>query len=203
MPVPPHPEPPPDLHRRHLPITRTHQAWWRLHRCAYGAIYFGKSGTNRFDAPGGEQGEFGVLYAAADAYGAFIETLGRATGANRVDMQLLRETCLSRLTTVQPLKLVDLRGPGLARLGADERLCAGDDYELCGRWALALYHHPVRPDGLYFRARHDPARFSLALFSRDATAQGIQAQSQGALTDPANTALLAEILDRYQFQLLP
>src|SRR5581483_10771825 len=104
----------------------------------------------------------------------------------------LRETCLSRLTTAQPLKLVDLTGSGLARLGADERLCAGDDHALCGRWALALYHHPLRPDGLYFRARHDPARFSLALFSRKAIAQSIQEQSQGALADPANVALLAE-----------
>lgn len=60
--------------------------------------------------------------------------------------------------------------------------------------------HPEPPPDLH---RRDPARFSLALFSRDATAQSIQAQSQGALTDPANASLLAEILDRYQFQLLP
>jgi RES domain len=118
----PHPDPPPDLHQRELPLHAASGPWARIHRCAYVAIYFGTSGNHRFDAPGGE---YGVLYAAADAYGAFIETLGQARGlASRVAVSAvdLERTCYSRLETSRPLWLVDLTGPGLARLGADGRL---------------------------------------------------------------------------------
>ena len=40
---------------------------------AVNPIFFGRTRQNRFDDP---LGEFGVLYAAEDAYGAFAETFG-------------------------------------------------------------------------------------------------------------------------------
>lgn len=203
MALPPHPEPPSDLAARPLPLVSEVRVWWRLHQCVYGPIYFGNSGRNRFDAPEGARDAYRVLYAAGDTHGAFIETLGRATGVNRVDMQILRETCLARIETQRPFTLVDLTGAGLARIGADERICAGDDYTLCGRWALALWHHPQQPDGLFYRARHDPARRSLALFDRQTTVDAVEGFAHGALADPHNVALLSGILDTYQFQLLP
>lgn len=146
---------------------------------------------------------YSVLYAATDAHGAFIETLGRVTGQNRVDMRILRETCLTRLEVGHPLDLVDLTGSGLARIGADARLCTMDDYALCGRWALALWSHPQSPDGLYYRARHDQQRLSLALFDRDTVVQMVHEYPQGALTDPEHAMLLGDILDTYRFQLIP
>jgi hypothetical protein len=146
---------------------------------------------------------YGVLYAASDAHGAFIETLGRITGQNRVDMQTLRETCLTRLEVARPLTLVDLTGSGLARISADARLCAMDDYTHCGRWALALWGHPQQPHGLYYRARHDQERLSLALFDRDAVVRALRDYPQGALSDPTHAALVGDILDTYRFQLLP
>jgi RES domain len=58
-----------------------------------------------------------------------------------------------------------LTGPGLAQLGADERLCAGD-YTIAQRWSTAFLHHPQKPDGLYYRSRHDPQRACAALYPR-------------------------------------
>ena len=182
-------------------MTALWQVWWRLHPCHQGAVYFGCTGRNRFDAPGCPNGAYRALYAAADAHGAFIETLGRATGKNRVDRQTIRDMCLARLETTRTLDLVDLSGAGLAHVGADAGLWAGRDYALCGRWALAFWQHPQQPDGLYYPSRHDPQRASLLLFDR---AQGtLRCEEQGELADQSHLGLLADILDTYRFQLLP
>lgn len=167
-----------------------------MHRCEHEPLYFGSSGNNRFDAP---DGQFGILYVAADAHCAFIETFGQSTGICVVTATALTERCLSRIETNGELLLVDLTGSGLARLGADERLCAGD-HSVAQRWALALWAHPSRPDGLLYRARHDPSRLAIALYDRSAKA--LRVASQGNLLDPRNTALLADILDTYSFGLL-
>ena len=73
----PHPDPPIDLSLRSLPIVETTGTWIRSHARGYDALYFGRSGTNRFDAPAQE---YGILYVAVDVHGAFIETFGRQLG---------------------------------------------------------------------------------------------------------------------------
>jgi hypothetical protein len=63
--------------------------------------------------------------------------------------------------------LVDLSGNGAVWIGADGRLSTmTDDPGLVQRWALALWGHPERPDGVLYRARHDLSCFSLAVFDR-------------------------------------
>lgn len=69
------------MERRLLPLAAFTQTWWRLHPCHRDAVSFGCTGRNRFDAPGCPKGQYRALYAAADVHGAFIETLGRETGA--------------------------------------------------------------------------------------------------------------------------
>jgi hypothetical protein len=59
----------------------------------------------------------------------------------------------------------------------------------------------LRPDGLYYRARHDPSLTACALF--DHVADALAASHLGALSDPRNTDLLADILDTYRFSLVP
>src|SRR5688500_14349481 len=65
----PHPDSPGHLARLRLPILETRRPWTRTHAPHYGPLYFGRSEFNRFDAPAGQ---YGVLYVAADAEGAFI-----------------------------------------------------------------------------------------------------------------------------------
>jgi len=95
--------------------------------------------------------------------------------------------------------LVDLTGSGLARLGTDERLCAGD-HGVTQQWTLALWAHPSHPDGLLYRARHDPSRYSLALYDR--VADAVRATPWGSLSDAHNRATIADLLGAYTFALV-
>lgn len=189
----PHPEPPQDLAKRLLPLLHSDGPWYRLHPLRRTPLYFGRAIRNRFDAPAGA---FGALYAGSDAHCAFIETLGQAHGVNIVTASDLRRFGLCRVEARRSLALVDLTGVGLARLSADERLCAGD-HDVARRWSLALWRHPVQPDGLYYRARHDPSRFTVVIYDR--AEPELQAVPQGHLLEPAHSALLANILATYAY----
>ncbi len=192
----PHPEPPADLARRTLPLRTRAGTWWRLHDAQRDPIFFGRAGRNRFDAPGGG---FGVLYLAEDAEGAFIETIGRDTGRLLVDRIDLARLALAEVVPPRPLRLVDLSGAGLARIGADARLVSGE-HGVARRWALALHEHPSHPDGLYYPVRHDPSRRGAAVFDR--VGGRFRVRARGRLGARENGVLLARLLDRYGFGLV-
>ena len=191
----PHHPPPADLSARRLPLASFEAPWFRLHAAQYGALFFGRTGTYRFDAPAAE---FGVLYVGADAHCAFIETFGHATGTNFVTVGELAARCLSRVTASRPLRLVDLRGEGLARLGADARLSTGESYAASQAWSLALHQHRDEPDGIAFTARHDPSRLCAALFER--TSPLLQEERRSPLLEQPE--LLRTLLDHYAFGLV-
>jgi hypothetical protein len=172
--------------------------WFRVHRAVNPPLFFGRSGTSRFDAPANE---FGVLYVGKDVHCAFIETFAHATGIRFVTETALRDRELSLVTTSRPLRLVDLRGEGLARMGADAALTSGTDYALAHRWAKAMHDHPRQPDGLVYRARHDPTRTSAALFDRASAA--LTTKPMGSLLQSAHERLLGDILETYGFSLVP
>ena len=192
----PHPEPPADLSQRSLPLLNTDRTWFRLYRLRHAPLYFGRSGDNRFDPP---TREYGVLYTGEDEHCAFIETFGHATGVRFVTVTALHMRGLARIEVRRPLRLVDLTGPGLAHLGADERLCTGD-YAVAQRWALALQRHPERPDGLCYRARHDPSRLCAAIFH--GAEKALKVICLGSLISPHNVPVLVNILDTYAFGLM-
>ena len=192
----PLPKPPEDLQDRSLPIVKDQGPWYRLHASTREPIYFGSTGLNRFDAPADE---YGVCYVGSDTFCAFVETFGWLTGARFVTATALSRRTLTRIEAIERLRVVDLTGPGLARLGADERLCAGD-HAAAQRWALALWAHPERPDGLCYRARHDPSRVATAIFDR--AAGSLRAVSLGLLIESQNTQLLADLLATYEVGLV-
>ncbi|WP_437593755.1 RES family NAD+ phosphorylase [Sorangium sp. So ce1000] len=192
-----HPDPPLDLATRPLPVALFRRSWFRIHWLALDPLHFGRSGDNRFDPP---DGEFGVLYAGKDAQCAFIEVFGHATGMRFVEQIELAARGLARIAPRRPLRLVNLTGEGLARLGADARLTSGESYRAAQRWALAIHDHPRRPDGIAYAARHDPSRICAALFERASVE--LEVTQLGSLADPAHAALLARILDTYKFGLV-
>lgn len=191
-----HPLPPADLNERSLLLVQRSRLWQRIHKSAYSPLFFGKTGSSRFDDP---QHEFGVLYLGEDAYCAFIETFGQATGKNIVTQAELEKHSLSSISTERPLVLVDLTGSGLARMGADARLLAGD-HSVAQQWSRALREHPEHPDGLYYRARHDPARMAVALW--ELCNVSLYVSVTVALASTAYNRDLGEILDTYGFELL-
>jgi hypothetical protein len=139
-----------------------------------------------------------VLYAAEDDFCAFVEVFGDPLDIRVVSRADLRQYCLSRVTASRALRLVDLTAQGLSQLGADGRLTSGDDYGLSRRWAHALWGHPGQPDGLVYRARHDPSKESVAIFDR--ANRTVRPRRLRRILD--DVARLAEILDRYGFALL-
>lgn len=191
-----HPDPPADLAAQPLPLVVTSGPWLRLHRVEHAALFFGRTGLSRFDAPAGE---YGILYAAGDVHGAFVETFGRTGGERVVTVSDLLKRALARIEVRRPLRLVDLAGSGLTRLGADARLTAGD-YSVARRWALAFYRHVDLPDGLSYRCRHDPSRHAIALFDRAGDA--LRLVPAGSLGDSAHADVLADVLATDGFALL-
>jgi hypothetical protein len=193
----PHAVPSADFAAHRLPITIYRRPWYRVHRIAYGPTFSGRSGDNRFDAPAGE---FGVLYVGKDEHCAFVETFGHATGVRLVEQSELAARALARIEPKRPLRLVNLTGDGLARLGADARLTVGESYEVAHQWSLAIHAHPQKADGIVYNARHDPSRVCAAIFER--VSLDLETKELGSLASPAHEALVAAILDTYRFGLV-
>jgi RES domain-containing protein len=191
--------PPHDLNERELPIARVEGPWLRLHAAGREPVFFGRMGLNRFDDP---EGEYGVLYVAEDAFGAFIEVYGRDPGLNLVAETDLRERILSEIVVEGGLGLVDLTGPGAARIGATGAIST-DPHELVRPWSRAIYEHPTSPEGIYYRLKHDLDRKGVAIFDREGIVGAVRSEGSGTLMDPDNTSLLGEILEEYDFGLIP
>jgi hypothetical protein len=188
----PHPYPPEDFPDRELPIREVSGPLFRLFPVAYDEpLHFGRSGENRFDAP---DGSYGVLYAAEEVPGAFIETFGRRLGKNFITGEELARKLLARIDPARPLRLVDLVGAGQSKAGVDGRLFTGS-YSVSQAYSLAIHDHPARPDGIRYPARHDTEQVSVALFER--VRPSTEATLLGALNESRNVELLSRVLGRY------
>lgn len=160
--------PPPPEALPPLPIfaAEPDTVWWRIHGARRGPVFFGPAAgqppTYRFDAP---RSEYRVLYLGQTLEAAFIETLLRNPRIPFVERAEIESRCVSVLHNRHPLRLVDLRGHGLSQIGADNRLTTAP-YPTAGRWALALWRHGDRPDGLLYRSRHNPDHGCAAIFDR-------------------------------------
>lgn len=195
-----HPEPPPNFNRISLPLKKIRIPILRIFRIGEPPIFFGKSGNNRFDAP---DKEYSILYAGRDEFCAFIETFGHTTGYNFITQEEIEERGMIKIKLKQTLHLVDLTGHGLAQIGADNRLCSGDNIQIAQVWALALFNHHMKPDGIWYRPRHDPARFAAAVFDRAKNKLNKKPVILvNKFSSSEHKALLAKLLDHYSFGLM-
>ena len=113
--------------------------------------------------------------------------MASSTGRRRSTGPLPRLSCVSRavpcflrissqrgyleLQNTRPLKLIELGGKGLARLGATaEILHSGLPYDVPHAWSKALHDHPAIADGIAYGARNDDRELCYALFDRSRTA---------------------------------
>ena len=182
--------PPPDLAARDLPIevATAGTSFFRIHRASLDAVHFGTSGDNRFDDP---ERRYGVCYAARSLEGAFAETCLREVGARLVPLARLAGRSVTMLRVEGDLRLVELHGPGLARLGATAAVSSGT-YDVSQPWSRALHGHPANVDGIVYRSNHDNGELCVALFERcrDRLRAGLAA---GLMDDRGR---LGELLDR-------
>ncbi len=202
--------PPDNLDAWQLPLIEVDRArgshWYRLHRItsAYSPVSYNFGAIDdRFNAPAGE---YGILYLGGDPYCSFIETFGSAAvggGYRMVSDRRLSESCLCRIDLApgsRPLRLVNIAtGAGLSRLGLDGRISTSKERAITREWALALWRHPQRPDGLLYTACNDPARTSVALFDRCGDVLVAGCDRENLLRD---RDLLAKLLDHYDYGLV-
>ncbi len=183
---------PSDLSALPLPLTTVEKTWFRCHRRGRNAIYFGKNGDFRFDAP---NREFGVMYLGESPEAALVETFIRGKSTERhITIHELHENPLSEIRFDYALRLVDLTANGLIRLGADARICTGGNYSVSQHWALALWRHPDQPDGIFYCSRHNLSLRCAAVFER--AGGTVTSSNFGSLAD------ILHILGRYNFNLL-
>ena len=167
-PVEPAPAPPADLALRNLPLVDSERGstFCRIHRSVHGAVFCspgpGKPPAGRFDSP---TGRFGVLYAALSFDCSFAEVLLRNPARLLVSLPEIEARSFAVLRLDATIRLVDLTGPGLSRLGLDARFLSGG-YDVCGAWADALHDRPERPAGILYPSRFDPSEHCFALFDR-------------------------------------
>jgi len=171
------PPPPANLERIDLPVATVDPAeLLRLFPLGKPPIHFrvAKKGrkTYRFDAP---NGEFGVMYCAFSLEVCFAETLLRTrsyrTPADQptlIDESELRSKGIAQLGggAGRQLVLADLTGSGLARLHADGSISTTPRYSVPRQWALALWKHPKRVDGIRYVSRFMNSQLAVALFDR-------------------------------------
>jgi hypothetical protein len=198
----PHPEPPSDFHGRTLPIVPHGGSLFRTHLDRDAPLFFGRTGRNRFDDP---LGIYGVLYAARDPFGAFIETFGQETGTRTVGAGELKMRCLTEFYPAAPLSLVDLFNEGcLARVGADSRLFAGDR-AVARRWSRAIYEHPdrLKVHGILYPARPNHAHAAVALFDREGLPRlEVNRTVSWYSAEGDMRAMLASIVNLYGFSIV-
>ena len=171
------PPPPAQLDRIDLPVVTVDPGeLLRLFPIGKAALHFrvAKQGQRayRFDAP---NGEFGVMYCAFSLEVCFAETLLRtrafrmpADQPTLIDESELRSKGIAQLGggAGQRLILADLTGSGLARLHADGSVSTAPRYSVPRQWALALWRHPKRVDGIQYVSRFMNSQLAAALFDR-------------------------------------
>jgi hypothetical protein len=168
------PLPPPWLARRSLPIITIPSGtrFFRIHRVGHDAVFFSppvnpSTGERqppiyRFDSA---SGAFGVLYAAQRFEGAFVETTLRNPQLTFVSQNYVTLREVTELACSRDLRLVDMHGRGLSRIGTTNAISTGP-YAPCWVWSDYLYSHRDRPDGIAYASRHNPLQICYAIFER-------------------------------------
>ena len=72
---------------------------------------------------------------------------------------------VSELICDRELRLVDLHGRGLSRVGATNAISTGP-YAPCRIWTDYLWSHRDRPDGIAYASRHNSRQICYAVFER-------------------------------------
>ena len=172
-----------------------------------GALFFGpapgRPPSGRFDSAAGA---FRVCYLAESMRGAFAESLLRratppdlTSGIRALAASDITASALAMTVTTRALRLADVRdGHGLAPLGLTGAVTMGESHD-AGR-ALSDTIHALSPhvDGIYFRTRHDPAEYGVAVFDRAASALGAVTPLAPLLDD---MRFLSSALDWYAIAL--
>jgi hypothetical protein len=146
----------------------------RCHSSEYGATEFNATrGPGRFRPVTVNRRTVPTLYGADGFEGTLSETIFHDVPVVGPDRQILISSLLpwlqSTIAATRILRLVDLRGFGLGRIGASRATLIdspASEYATTARWAQALYEASSEPDGLLWTSRQYDRQAALMLFGR-------------------------------------
>lgn len=154
------------LHVRNVPVTTLR----RIGRHDSGEPYFGKYAANRFDDP---LKRFGTCYCGQHLDTAIAETVLHDEIPEKGQFKIRQEDIDARyLVTFAEgadngvLRLADLTGAHLKRLGGDNSLSAEYPYDVTQQWGAAVHAHPANVDGFLFVSRQLNNKRAVVVFDR-------------------------------------
>lgn len=161
------------LHVKEVPVTSLK----RVGRHGSGEPYFGRHAAFRFDDPA--KG-FGTCYCGQQLDTAIAETILHDELPQRGRFRIRQEEVNGRyLVTFAAgahgglLRLADLTGRHLKRLGGDNSLSAEHPYDVTQQWAAAVHAHPDKVDGFVFVSRQLNDKRAIVVFDRARTKFGV------------------------------
>lgn len=178
-------------------------AYCRIYQARHpNPLGYGKS-RSRFADPRQlpDDERFGVLYLGESLEVCFVEAILRdravgSLGAFFLTGRELEQFMLAQISSISPLRLVDLRGQGPVRMRIPTDAVRGQDHRLSMTYSLAFYQHPEKPDGLLYRSRLNEMT-NIALYDR-----AVQRLCCDACIPLLDCADLADILDHYRLALM-
>ena len=152
------------LKSQHLPITSLEGTLHRIsHQKFADPIYWSRRGRYRFDSP---TAKYGVLYTGRTFETALLEVFGDQWVTLRITARdFLKEFDICEIRLERRLKVVNLSGKQLNRLGTDANIFASFAYDVTQKWASFFMDHPDAPHGIRYPSRKNQRLHNFALFS--------------------------------------
>jgi hypothetical protein len=178
-------------------------AYCRIYQARHpNPLGYGKSRSRFADPrPLPDDERFGVVYLGESPEVCFVEAILRdravgSLGPFFLTRRELEQFMLAQISSTSPLRLVDLRGKGPARMRIPTDAVRGQDHQWGMAYSLAFYQHPDKPDGLLYRSRLNEMT-TIALYDR-----AIQRLRCDDCIKLLHYADLADILDQYKLALI-
>lgn len=155
-----------------LPVTAIDPALLiRVSSYVSGEPHFGATGANRFDAPANLDGihAYRACYFGFELDVAIAESLLHDAIAVDGHFPVAASTLRQRYVhcfTGATLRLFELTGAQLKRLGGHADLAGTTNYRLTQQWALAVHQNPLMFDGFIYMSRHLNTGRAAVLFDR-------------------------------------
>jgi hypothetical protein len=165
----------------------------RIYRAEHDPCFFSPNPSNRFSSA-----SLGVLYLGDTPATAFWELFWdelatRKRGDRRIGKAKLdeREICTARIG--RRLRVFDATDANVMNAVSAPSATFSGDYDKCQPWALALFAHPSKPDGIIYESARAKGAKCLAVFGGRVQCADISWSKGKLLT--RNTAILTALME--------
>jgi hypothetical protein len=165
----------------------------RIYRPAHGPCFFSRNPSNRFSSA-----SLGVLYLGDAPATAFWELFWDDLGTRRPRDRRIgrakldeREICTARIPS--GLRVFDATNAKVMNALSAPSATFSSDYDNCQAWALALFSHLGKPDGILYESARTKGATCLALFDGRAQCTDINWSTGRLLTK--DTAISSALMD--------